>query len=235
VPAVVGAIVAVVLVAAALGGFYLLSRGGTSSPAANASTPSTSGIGTSTPGTGAGTATAGASPAAGNIIYADSLSGAAAQWPNSTDCGPTSAGYRIAPDIICYAPIDALDNGSVTVEVTQSSGPTDQPYGLVVRRASKGNYYLFGVDSDGEWVFAMCASSVNSCTPVEDFTTNAAIHKGLNTKNTLAIAMAGAHFTFTINGTQVGQVDDISYASGLVGLATGDNTVALFQNITITK
>jgi hypothetical protein len=47
--------------------------------------------------------------------------------------------------------------------------------------------------------------------------------------------MSGIHFTFTINGTRLGQIDDASFASGWTGLASGDQMVALFQNITITK
>ena len=94
--------------------------------------------------------------------------------------------------------------------------------------------YDFDIDSNGKWVVYKCGSGT-TCTKLQDYTPNAAIHSGLRASNTLMVRALGSHFDFFVNGTQVGQVDDTSYTSGMVGLSSGDSIEAVFSNLVISR
>ncbi|MGZ6320671.1 MAG: LamG-like jellyroll fold domain-containing protein, partial [Ktedonobacterales bacterium] len=123
--------------------------------------------------------------------------------------------------------------GSISVQVAQVKGDTTQDYGLVFRRASKGNYYVFGILSTGKWDFYKGVN--NTASNVVDPTVNSAIKTGLNATNTLKVTMSGSHFTFFVNGVQVGTADDTSFTSGLSGVAGGDNIEAVYTAYKVTK
>lgn len=186
------------------------------------------------------TASAQQSPAtqgspAPTVIYQDALNTSTSGWPNDNDCTLRADGLRVRNSVICYAPTDTLTNIDVKVQVQLASGSTSDPFGIVMRRTSKGNYYQFVIDRGGETAVAKCVSSQPDCSTLADFATNSAVHTGLNATNTLEVKAVNSHFEFDVNGQMVDQVDDSTFASGLVGLGVLDSVTAIYSNLTITS
>ncbi|HEV2457135.1 MAG TPA: hypothetical protein VGS80_02135 [Ktedonobacterales bacterium] len=169
----------------------------------------------------------------GDTVYSSALTGTVRDWPNTGGCSPESDGYHITAGVACYPDLADQNDVTLTVAVKQLSGDQGQPYGVSFRRVSQGNRYFFDIDSNGEWGFGKSVSSTDSF--IVDATTNAAIHTGLNASNTLQVQAKGSHFTFFVNGTQVGQGDDATYVSGKWGLEGANNIEVMFNNITITN
>jgi hypothetical protein len=209
-------VVVVLLVAATIGGVLVLRNqaGGIT-------------IGGATLGGGGSTA-----PGGGTIIYQDALNGSTkSQWTDDSNCFFGSGGYHINAAFICYAPSDKVGDGVTTVSVQQISGPVTYGYGLVVRRASRGNYYEFLIDANGKWLFDKVVSG--KTTDIVKFTANSAIKKGLNQANVISVQAKGSHFVFSVNGTQVGTADDTTFTSGDTGLSGNDGIEVVFTNLTI--
>jgi hypothetical protein len=213
------AIVALALLAALAGGAALyLARSGTTG---HASAP---------------TATALTTPTAtlpSGVVYSSTLTGNVTDWPNGGGCTPESDGYHITAGVACYPNLADQSDVTLTVTVMQLSGDQSQTYGVSFRRVSQSNRYFFDIDSNGEWGFGKSVNGTD--TFIIDATTNAAIQTGQNASNTLQVQASGSHFTFFVNGTQVGQGDDSTYASGKWGLEGSNNIEVVFTNITITN
>lgn len=170
----------------------------------------------------------------GSIIYQNSLDGSTkGQWTNNSSCFFGTGGYHISASFICYAPTDPVSDAITTVSVKQISGPITYPFGLVIRRVSKGNYYDFQIDTNGKWYFGKAVNGTSST--LVDYTANAAIKKGLNQVNTLSVQAKGSHFIFSVNGTQVGTVDDATFTSGDVGLVGNDGIQVVFTQLVIAR
>ena len=181
-----------------------------------------------------GGATIGGSNTGANVIYQDSLDGGTKdQWANDSNCFFGSGGYHINAAFICYAPADKVGDGTTTVSVSQISGPITYPYGLVIRRVSKGNYYEFLIDANGKWLFDKVVNGTS--TDIVKFTADKAIKTGLNQPNTISVQAKGSHFVFSVNGTQVGTADDSTFTSGETGLSGNDNVEVVYTNLKITK
>ena len=193
------------------------------------------GIGASQPTMGVfATATVAPTPTPNLVIYQDSLNGSTKdQWANDSNCFFGSGGYHINAAFICYAPTDKVGDAVTTVSVTQISGPTTYPYGLVIRRVSPGNYYEFLIDANGKWLFDKVVNGTT--TDIVKFTPNPAIIAGLNQANTLSVQAKGSHFVFSINGTQVGTADDSTFPSGETGLSGNDNIEVVYTNLIISN
>jgi hypothetical protein len=188
-------------------------------------------LGTST---GPGTTGAIATPTpAETVLYQNTFKSTADDWTQDDHCQSKTDGYHIADGFICYAPIGAQSDMNATVDVQQVSGPTTTGYGIVFRRVSVGNYYRFLIDSNGKWFFDKCVDG--ACTTLTDFTANAAIKGGLNTKNTLKVEAKGSHFDLFVNGTQVGTQDDSTFTSGEIGIEGGDSLDCVFTNLLIAR
>jgi hypothetical protein len=149
-------------------------------------------------------------------LFTDPLTSNTNSWANDTHCFFQPDGYHVKGGYLCYAPVGNISNGIVSVDVKQISGPITYFYGIVIRRTSRGNYYLFEIDSNGKWRFSKVVSSTFA--DVLPYVPNAAIHRGLNATNRLKVIMQGNNFTFFINGTQVGQATDSTFASGRCGV-----------------
>jgi hypothetical protein len=212
----------VLLVVIAGAGLYLL-RANPST--ANNNSPST-------------TPTATPSPTPGNTVtYSSSLTGTETDWRNDTHCSQRSDGYHVAAQSVCPVPIDSLGDGHISVQVEAASGPAHDYYGLIFRATISGGgdltaFYLFGIDTNGQWFFGNCTTASGICTTIQG-AASAAIHKGLKVFNTIAMNAKGSHFIFSINGQQVGEADDSTYSSGPVGLISGNTVAAVFKNIAI--
>jgi hypothetical protein len=166
-------------------------------------------------------------------IYENALTTAQSDWQNDASCSFKADGYHITAAFICFAPPEDVQDVNVSVTAKQVSGATNHFYGLVLRRASKGNYYVFDIDSNGKWEFFVVKN--NQGTAIVDLTANPAILTGLGVANTLQVTAVGSHFVFSVNGTQVGQADDSSFSSGLLGLEGDDGMDVAFTNFKATQ
>lgn len=166
------------------------------------------------------------------IIFQDPLTSNTYGWLSDDHCSFASDGYHIKSGWICYAPAGLLSNFDVTVHVKQISGPLTYGYGIVFRRTSTGNEYMFDIDGNSKWVLFKCVSS--SCSKLANWTSNASLQGGLNVSHTLEVQANGTHIACYADGTQLGSVDDSTYLSGKVGLQASNNIEAVFSNITIT-
>ena len=184
-----------------------------------------------------GGATIGGNASSGpGVIYQDSLNGSTKdKWADDNNCFFGSGGYHIAAAFICYAPspADKVGDAVTTVSVTQTSGPITYPYGLVIRRVSKGNYYEFLIDANGKWLFDKVVNGTS--TDIVKFTPDKAIKTGLNQSNTISVQAKGSHFVFSVNGAQVGTADDSTFTSGETGLSGNDNIEVVYTNLIISN
>ncbi len=167
------------------------------------------------------------------VLYQDSLSATNSDWANvPPNCQFANGGYQVGNNYICYAPAGSLQDANVQVQARQIVGPTINGYGIVLRRASQGNFYGFYVDSNSKWAFVKVVN--NNETDIVPFAAADAIKGGLNQANTLLVRFKGSHFAFFVNGQQVGQADDSTFTSGRVGLAADTDTQVVFNDIKVT-
>lgn len=213
---IIGALV--VIAAAGAGAIYLTQGAHNGNPAA--------GVAVASP-----TATATLGP---TLLYQNAMTTPDSGWAQDQHCFFRKDGYHIVDGEICFAPIADETNVDIKVDMTVLSGDLGAPHGIIVRHDSSHEYYFFGVDPYGHWAFFKCLAGQSTCTRVVDFRSDAAIHGGLKVVNTLEVTAMGSHFTFMINGSQVGTADDSALTTGTVGLAGNDGTEVVYTNLTIT-
>ena len=170
-----------------------------------------------------------------NVLFSDPLTSDTTGWSTDTNhCLFQDNAYHVKNDIVCFAPAGNIDDANITVQAKQVAGPLIDGYGISFRRASSGNRYDFEMNSNSEWAVFKVVN--NTATALVPYSPNAAIKGGLNTTNSLRVEMKGARFVFFVNGVQVGEVDDSTFASGLVGLtASGADTEVAYTDFEITK
>lgn len=185
--------------------------------------------------TSTNTGTSATSTPTEQVLFQDALTSSSHNdsWPNDGNCAFASDGYHVKGAYLCYAPTNDVSDGTISVQAAQASGDTTQDYGLVFRRASKGNYYVFGIESSGKWDFYKGVN--NTASNIVEPTVNSAIKTGLNAKNTLKVTMSGSHFTFFVNDVQVGTADDSTFTSGKSGVAGGDSIESVYTDYKVTK
>jgi hypothetical protein len=168
------------------------------------------------------------------IIYQDSLttSGSGTGWSLDSACAFKPDGLHVIGLVICFAPPDALADGTVTVTVKQMSGATNKLSGIVFRRLSTGSYYLTQIDGLGHWSLDKVVNGTHtSLIPQQS---SPAIRMGTGDSNTLTVQMVGGRFTIAANGTPLGSATDATFASGLIGLAGDADSEVVFTDLTIT-
>jgi len=117
------------------------------------------------------------------------------------------------------------------IEATAKFGATCHgmdKWGLMVRspnRATADQGYWFNITCDGKFAFqkwdANPADDEKSVTNLIAWTSNSNIKPGGNALNRVGILANGDHFTFYINGAQIGEWTDNSYMHGGFGLLIG--------------
>jgi hypothetical protein len=97
-------------------------------------------------------------------------------------------------------------------------------FGLMFRSAGGyNNCYAFHINANG---YYLIFKRVNGRTVLltRDWTPHPAISKGVGAWNTLQVQAYGDYLSFSINGTQVDQFNDVSFARGYAGVkAFGDS------------
>jgi len=167
------------------------------------------------------------------VLFQDPLTSDTNNWNTDAPfCHYAGGGYEVS-GAICFAPAGILTDANVSVDVQAIKAGSQDTFGIALRRASQGNFYVFEIDSNSNWDFVKVVNNSN-VTPIVDTTQNTAIKGGLNVTNTLLLRAKGSHFDFYINGTKVGQADDSTYPSGKIGLSAVQNMQAVFNNIKVT-
>ncbi len=167
-----------------------------------------------------------------HVIFSDPLTAPTHPWQNdATRCAFRGGSYHIFFDFICEAPIGIQSNVAISVQVKQITGTARAFFGISLRFSSAGNFYQFLITSNSTWLFEKAVNGVVHAIVAE--TANPAIKPGLNVANTLLVRVKGTHFDFFINGTSVGEADDSTYSSGLMGLLGADNADVAFNNFQV--
>jgi hypothetical protein len=175
-----------------------------------------------------------------NALFSDPLTSDINGWSViDSHCFFQDNTYHIKDSVVCFAPYThSVSDASITVQAKQVAGPLTQLYGIIFRGSNRlagstdGNWYEFAIDSDRQWGFFKSINGTGSI--IVDETTSTAINGDRDATNTLTVQAEGSHFVFFINGTQVGEADDSTFATGAVGLFADSNTEVAYTNFEIT-
>ncbi len=167
------------------------------------------------------------------VLYQKSFATDANGWAHDSNCALQDHAYHVHGSNICYAPAGAVGDAIISVIVQQVAGPTDAFYGLVFRRVDRNNYYEFEITSKGKWRFAKLVNGVYK--DILPSNSDKSINQGLHALNTLQVQMKATHFIFSLNGLEIGSVNDTSFSKGSCGIRTGaDGVEAAFNNLLLT-
>jgi hypothetical protein len=167
------------------------------------------------------------------VVLQDPLTKRSSRWPEQQECSMREDGYHITANSICFLAGPPVKDSYITVTVAQTAGVEDLSYGITLRRADKGSYYSFEIDGSGHWYFYKAADSV--LTLLASGAANPAIHKGRLQSNTLQVRATGQRFEFFVNDVKVGQVNDSSYAEGVIGLGGNDQLEVVYTNFILSQ
>jgi hypothetical protein len=113
--------------------------------------------------------------------------------------------------------IDDVDDFSASISITQLEGPADAEYGMIFRRTSDGEYYLFELREAGEYALFLFWQdnwwTLIDWMPIDTFQTG--------TENRIDILALDDIYYFYINDTLVDQYQDQRLPLGQVGLLVG--------------
>ncbi|MDX1663619.1 MAG: clostripain-related cysteine peptidase [Candidatus Promineifilaceae bacterium] len=115
----------------------------------------------------------------------------------------------------------SFGDGSYVVEATQTAGPLDSGYGLLVRAdAEGGRFYVLEISSDGYvWIGLCHESCAQTETLVGDgWFPSPAVRQGRGETNRLRIDAIGDRLLFYVNDIEVGRTSDATLPRGDVGL-----------------
>lgn len=219
-PLIIGGVVLVVLICCVLPIVYFAFKGG-AGPTTGQTTPTVSATSTPTQ----------------QVVYQSAMTTDDNKWPNDNQCTILPTGYHVTASVTCLGTgVPAISNGAIAVDVVQSKGGTDLPHGIAIHRATRGNYYQYGIDAQGNWYFAKFTNNQDPKL-LQDFTKNSAIKTGLNVTNHLNVQISnnGTHYDFFVNSTKVGQLDDSSFPSGVPGLSGNDGAEVVYTNFLMTQ
>lgn len=162
------------------------------------------------------------------VRYQDALTANNRRWPVVSHCQYANGGYEVTGSFFCYAPPGPLGDATISVRARQVAGPTDQFYGILLRGVSDSHYYFFGVNAQGQWTFSLADNGASNAIVAPR--TDSHVNGGLNASNTLTVRARGSHFTFYVNGAQVGQADDGSLATGQIALINPTGHISVVYN-----
>ena len=171
------------------------------------------------------------------ILYQDSFTDSPSGWLNDKNCAFKTDGYHIVGGNACLSPSTvAPTDADIRVTVKAVTTGQNTGYGIVIRRTSAGNFYTFEITPDGQWGMVKFANG--NGTEVVQFQSDSSINTGSGATNDLRVLVVGSHFTFFVNGQQVGTVDDSTYTQGRTGVVNDDTDAkseAIFTNFSVAQ
>jgi hypothetical protein len=138
----------------------------------------------------------------------------------------TDDGYRIYNNILNAAIWSVreltYDDIRIEVDVTRKSGPDDGYFGVVCRFQDEGfNYYALVISADGSYgIIKMNAGKIEFL--ATGFDDAEIIHRAAGAVNRVSGTCSGEKMVLAVNGEQLLQVEDISFASGDIGMVAGN-------------
>ena len=118
----------------------------------------------------------------------------------------------------------------ISVESEWLSGTESQAYGVQFREGSAGAYG-FTISRNGG--YALWKWTGGTISALIDWRPSDAIQQ--TSANTLGVVASGDHIRLYLNGTQIDEVSDASFADGRVGLIVGDLQEVSFDNFRVTE
>lgn len=172
-----------------------------------------------------------------NVIYQDSFTDTPDGWLNDNHCTFKTDGYHIIGGNACLSPTGVAPTDA-DIRVTAQAVKTGQNtgYGIVLRRASSGNFYTFEITPDGQW--GLVKFTNDKGTIIKQFESSSAIQTGDGASNDLRVVMVGSQFTFYANGTQLGTATDSTFSTGRTGVVNDDTdstSEVIFTNFVVAQ
>jgi hypothetical protein len=140
--------------------------------------------------------------------------------------------YRIVVNNLNYWAKQAIGNNSsdiiMQIQAIPVSGPNDNAYGVIFRKADWNNYYVFLISGDGYYQIAKKRNGKWIDHAYQDWTyvlwkKSGAIHLG-KTANLIRVSCAGNQFKFYVNDIKIEEFTDNDYIPmGKIGLIAGTN------------
>jgi len=145
-----------------------------------------------------------------------------------------------APNTVQYSTLQEKVYGdfALEVDVTQVAGPPESSYGVLFRVEDGQRFYRFDITGNGLYIIERHNGDGTWTRLVQEWTPASALNQGLNVTNRLRVLASGQSLTFYANDVLLTQVNDATYADGLIGLDAGtfggSNLQVAFDNLTIT-
>ena len=161
-------------------------------------------------------------PGGGTLALLDPLSDNSRGFgwsENSTNCAFTGGAYHvIAPNVhlfaYCAARATNFVNFAYEVQMKIIKGDVG---GIIFRaNSTNNNFYLFYVSQAGSYQLFLCPG--NTCRQLVASTPSAAINKGPNATNLVAVVATGTSITLYVNKQQVTSVNDTTFSHGQIGV-----------------
>jgi len=174
--------------------------------------------------TPAPTATPKAAVGPAQVLLEDNFGDPNSGWDSGKDTdaewGYRNGVYRIAiwtQDMFVWANTSQRhdwDNLVIIVEAQRTEGPVDNEYGVLVRYVDRGNFYFFGVSSDGMYHVQMMRN--DEWNDLVEWTPSDAVRQNEGT-NVLRVECQGQNMRFFVNDKLLTMVQDDNFPSGNVG------------------
>ncbi|HEC36062.1 MAG TPA: hypothetical protein ENI39_05955, partial [Anaerolineae bacterium] len=114
--------------------------------------------------------------------------------------------YVAVPDQLAWAVAGRdLRDFHLTVEATQSAGPDDNEYGVLVRMQDHSNFYRFSISGDGYYLVSKFVDGRAEFLG-SNWAPSEIIHRGQAT-NVLEIICQGPEMIFVVNGEELARVE----------------------------
>lgn len=150
------------------------------------------------------------------VVFRDPLTRAAHPWPQDSQCLFQDGSYHIMQDAPCFAPVGVLGDANISVQVKQLSGTVETFFGIIFRYVDAQDFYDVRLNSNSLWLVEKYSHGAH--TELIPDSSNAAIKPGIGVVNTVLVRAHGAHLQFFVNGVELGQLTDSTFASGAIGL-----------------
>lgn len=183
-------------------------------------------------------------PPASNVLYQDDFSNPNSGWPTAADADKAAAysngqyvmsAFTTSQDVWAH-PGQNFTDVSIEVDATKSGGPDNNDFGVICRFQNDDNFYFLIVASDGYQSIGKYENGDLIYLSGDQMLPTDAVLPGTATNHVRGDCV-GSTLTLYVNGQQVAQVTDTSFASGDIGLTVGTfdepNVAVTFDNFVV--
>lgn len=166
------------------------------------------------------------------------LPGETGNWLTETDSlGRTAVGDgRLlievnTPHVMQFATLaePQFTDFALEVDAVQLAGNRESSYGILFRMQDEQHFYRFDITAGGLFAVEKYSAAEAWVRLTDGWVESAAINQGLDATNRLKIVAKGTSFTFYVNEHPVHQLQDNSFAGGMIGLDAGTFAGASLQ------